>query len=651
MDKEIYSKKHIKPLIPLKKCFKKKVIGFDIETHGRKNKFVLACFWCDDTSLQRKFRSVEEMKHWLDNDKALRNCMFVATNLAFDFLGSFMDDHEHYKLSERSGHLYSATFYQYKDRKKPLKFYDTINFHKASVETLGNLIGIPKMEHPSCFAKLPKNELEWEELFLYCMNDAKVSAEFFNKIIVPFIDKFNSRLKCTIASESLEIFRRKYLKGIYRVCSAEMHTLIRKAYYGGRTETFRRGEYSNVTCYDINSLYPWCLLKEYPDPNTAIYMEELNEKAIYRYEGVCYIEGVQEYRFIPPLPFRNDDGKLLFPVGEIKGHYTFVELRHALKNGLKINSYGEGVLYTKTCSPFKEFIKDIYKKRQELQKEGNPLEIMYKLVMNSLYGKWAFNYQLKHELIHMSELSQDQIRECDNFTVYGDYAELITDGGHEPTIYSFPIWSAYTTSYARIRLYDYLTMNEEKLLYCDTDSVFFKNGYTLENTSKELGDMKIEKGYPVDKAIFVRPKFYSTGMKAKIKGVRTVKTRAEFLRLLEKPELCEERFVKFRTAAKSKDSHKYGKLTINEIIKVNKKMDLQDSKRVWKGKFSTKQETSIPINLIDGVPEYKYEVDREKAELKMAKLMDLTKDSDFFDKKGEDISKEEYFKNEIDSPL
>lgn len=163
-----------------------------------------------------------------------------------------------------------------------------------------------------------------------------------------------------------------------------------------------------------------------------------------------------------------------------------------------------------------------------------------------------------------------------------------------PPSYSIPIWASYITAYARLKLFSLLREHQEQILYCDTDSVFFANGYTIPD-GELLGELKHE--YNVERAVFVRPKFYYTN-RAKVKGVKTRLDFEKFLELVRGDKIEEVFFTKYRSAIRSKGHHKTGKLTINQIVKRSKELSNEDKKGQWDAPFCVDgKQTSTPIVL------------------------------------------------------
>jgi hypothetical protein len=609
--------------ISIKEHNYKKLMGFDIETHGKENDFVLACFYSDD--IKHTCYTKEEVKKFISHH-SLRNYNIFATNLGFDFLGTLYKDSDRWSVLERNGCIYSFKWYQQiidGELSRPVNFYDTLRLLPFSVERLGNLIGIPKMEHPDCFAQLPKTNKDWKELKTYCMNDARVSYEFIKKIMIPFLKKYNLKFKSTIGSTALSDFRTNHLKIRLFQEPERNREIAFKGYYGGRTETFKRGLHLNVYCFDINSLYPSAMLNKIPNPNKFRHTEKGSLYNIQHKDGVSdVLVRVPETLHIPPLPYHKD-GKLIFPVGTFRGYYNHNELVNAMKYGVEILNIYEQLTYTTSEYFFKSFIEGHYKERLKLQAEKNPLEVMEKNVMNNLYGKFAFNYRKSSSLIpaHDFDFNKHIVNATYVEPMLNNKFMSIEAQNIEAPIYSFPIISSYITSYARITMYNFLSdaRIKDKIISMDTDSIFLDDYNGEIATSNKLGDMKLEKGYPIPKGVFIRPKMYKT-FKPKCKGFKfnyvakqgELTANEQFNLMLKGKALTQERFIKFRSAIRSKEHHKNGILKPNQIIQITKELDLEDTKRIWNNKFNENvSERSKPL-VIDYKEELKLRVQQEE---------------------------------------
>jgi hypothetical protein len=601
-----------------------KLYGFDIETSGDKNIFVMGSIYRDNEKYV--FWNKKEMQDFILNNRNLRNSVLFATNLSFDFLVLFGDNYKmlsQFEFIIRGSDIINVT-YKNKKSKYSVHFSDTMNFIKFGVETLGKILNIPKMKKPNFLGKKPKNETQRKQLELYNINDSKISYEFAEFLQKGF-NKVGGNMKYTIASTSKSIFTNKYLKRWIKQPLKKDIKEIFKAYYGGRTECLQRGFIKDAFYYDINSLYPSVMEKyQYPDPNYLKYEKDkkLISELIKHYEGVALCKFICPKSLnIPLLPFRTED-KLLFPSGTFTNWQTFAEIRKAISLGYKV--YPEECYYsTKTFNPFKEFVKDLYKTRMDLKNIGNPLELVYKIILNSFYGKlcqrieqsklyFVFSQEDKNiinkmfkENIERQEkgLSERYHIDTPDYITYKENGKIF----HEPRIYYItdldrevfptfinPILGLYVTSYARLELYKLFERVQKlkgEIYYCDTDSLITD---TELSTSSDLGDIKKE--YDIKEGLLIKPKFYylkSYDDKEifKIKGIRGVKSYEQFYDIIKNGHYEYIKFTKF------KESIRRG-FAFNQKIPVYKELDLEDNKRIWKNKKINIDclEKSIPIH-------------------------------------------------------
>lgn len=589
-----YDMNTIKVLKPREPKFKqpKPFIGFDIETDPNDKHRVL-CICIKNDEFKKVFYSTEEFIAEISHKK-YRGYHFIATNLPFDFFGVFQDYPEHISMVERNGRIYKLTFHQHTYngiRKHNIHFYDTLNYFPASVQALGDILNQPKFEHPSFFPNKPQSPEQWNELVDYCYQDAYISYKFMQDIYVAWLRENKLQFKTTMASTALIDFRTNDLKKPLYV-KQEFHNIIFAAYYGGRTETFRRGLAKNVYCYDFNSLYPSCMCGMMPDPNSAKHNAQMTQYYIDNYNGFTYVDGYQADTFIPVLPVKNE-GRLIFPTGHIKGFYSHIEIRKAQANGFTVHAFGEGVFYTKEIDLFTSYVQRHYSKRLEYKAHKNPLEVMEKLAMNSLYGKFGFNYRETSTYQHKDQKIDLKNWETTTIVPTGDYFYIKAQGNEIPTSYSFPELSAHITAKARLKLYDELQKNKESILYCDTDSIFIQHE---AESRTELGLLKLEKGYPKKKCVFIRGKFYKIDDKIKCKGV-TRMSIYQWRRVMQGKKIQQKRFIKYRTAMRS-HIVSTGVKRMNEEYVQKKLLGLEDTKRVWDKAFSQHElQTSKPIQL------------------------------------------------------
>jgi len=572
-------------LKPLRSKIKKKfnLYGFDVETFGNKNKFYCCSIYSDD--FQKTYYDKNDFLNDLKTLNRFRECTIVATNLGFDYHAIFnKKENKNFNWIMRGSDFINARtyvkdkkFHKYrkeknkegkrkiKDRKYKIEFIDTYNFVKSSVEDLGKMIKLNKLRTPHFIGRRPKNQSERLYMERYNLRDSEISYRFIKYLFNEF-RKLNTEPKFTIASTSMNCFRRNYLKDSYYQPDKDHLINMFNGYFGGRTEAFKRGRIEKHNLYDINSLYPFVMQKEYPDPNSMRYRKYGTIEYIKEFEGVSEVEINIDNIDVPLLPLRTN--KVIFPLGRFKAWYSHVELRKALELGYVIIDIKRQYYFKKTCRPFYDFVNDMYKARQKYKK-GNIMNLTVKLLMNSLYGKFGQKFLDKSEWQPFNHTTAE-LKKLKTFEVKNGYIYMKKD--RDPSCFCIPIWAIYTTAYGRLELYDYL--NKYDTAYCDTDSIITKEEIL---SSDQLGGMKLE--LYIKTGIIVKPKFYRLNEKVKIKGIGMKLLLKDFEEILCKKTVKYNKFVKFA------ESQRRG-LVPNEIIEIEKNLSLEDDKRIWIGSFS-----------------------------------------------------------------
>jgi len=575
-----------------------KIFGFDIETYDNNKKFYCASIYGGTPRTNQTFFSKDELiEHF--KLKRFGNSIVVASNLSFDFFGTLFkkEDIFNFKLLFQGSNLIWARTYlkggkffkKYSKNREKVVFLDTLNYAKMSVEQLGKLSGCRKLETPSFIGRKPQNKAEKEEMVKYNMQDAKVSKKGLEFLYDAFY-KMGSSQRTTIASTSMSIFKNKYLNDEYFRQPVWILDKILEGYYGGRTEAFSRGRIKDYYYYDINSLYPSVMRDyNYPNPNTCRWNRKNTTDYIHQFDGMSKVT-LSVYpdsnSFVPYMPFRGES-KLIFPVGKFTGWYTHFEIRKAIDYGYNILKVHETFYYKENCSPFKGFVDDLYSLRKKLKAENNKMEYVVKIVMNSLYGKFAQGFRNKDNLIPFDH-TLEELNKLDHFEVMGDFIRVKKEF-QSPANFCIPIWASHVTAYARDRLYNYLKISDP--VYCDTDSIITKKKFPESN---ELGMLKLE--HYIEDGIIVKPKMYAIkNQLAKVKGVAKKFTFDGFITMLRNPEIHMHKFCKPREAIRRG-------FTPNEIIEITKSLSLEDDKRFWGKEFDFESlYHSSPLIIDEGV--------------------------------------------------
>jgi DNA polymerase type B, organellar and viral len=163
---------------------------------------------------------------------------------------------------------------------------------------------------------------------------------------------------------------------------------IYSAYFGGRTELFRQGEFASAAQYDVNSAYATALLGlpegrgEWRRSRSWAADGRFSPWGLWR----CSWDLDDELETLTPLPFRAGRG-IFYPVRGA-GWYHTAELKAALRLYPERIRIGEGYVFepASAAKPF-AFVEELYAKRQALAAKGDPAATALKFGLASVWGK------------------------------------------------------------------------------------------------------------------------------------------------------------------------------------------------------------------------------------------------------------------------
>lgn len=170
---------------------------------------------------------------------------------------------------------------------------------------------------------------------------------------------------------------------------SEMVDPVTCGYFGGRIDAIGYGYINPVSHYDIVSAYPSAIRFL---PNLTK-LRWINKRQGTPPRGRLYLARI---RWDIPvcrwgcLPWRSKDGTILWPM-QGEGWYWSHEIEAAVdkfgESNFEFVEYwlAEGQLEY----PFKSLIEEAFAYRAELKAKGHPSHVAVKLVLNSMYGKFA----------------------------------------------------------------------------------------------------------------------------------------------------------------------------------------------------------------------------------------------------------------------
>lgn len=347
-------------------------------------------------------------------------------------------------------------------------------------------------------------EMDNKQVLNYCLDECVQLAQLTDKL-ANAVDSAGIQLTKYIGAGNIaQTYMTKYRLDHHVVhdnaYGDDIQKAIMYAYFGGRSEIYRQGYFREPThVYDINSAYPAQTLhmpslrdakwRKYRGTSSQL-AEAVNE---IRY-GLCYVswDVGETMPYLVPFPRRMSGGNIRYR-SKGKGWYWAAETQAALRH------FGDQVTVheilelepTVTLRPF-AFVEHLAAMRLQAKAAGLPSAQIYKLGLNSLYGKTA---QAKR-------------------------------GNRYPQFQSY-VWAGMITAGTRAMLLDAIAPNRDKVIACATDGVIFTEDVELE-CGNGLGQWE-HKTY--DELLYIQAGVYFCN------GRGINKTRGHILADLHYPEI------------------------------------------------------------------------------------------------------------------
>jgi DNA polymerase type B, organellar and viral len=396
-----------------------------------------------------------------------------------------------------------------------------------------------------------------DEAIKYCKLDCQCLHEILVKFNEIMYKKFNISIHSSLTAPSLSmrLFKTNFMpENTIFSLHGKVEQDIRQSYTGGAVDVYiphnKIGSFFSKTWrtlfyYDVNSLYPTVMSRgDMPIGAPIVFEGDIRAIEPEAY-GFFYCKITSPDNLEHPLLQRrietSEGTRTIAGLGTWHGWICSIEMDNAIKFNYQFEII-KGYQFEKG-NIFKEFIDTMYQLRLEYP-VGHPMNLIAKLMMNSLYGKFGMKDQFSvveifkikdkndkkafRKLVDLWGNSiQDWIVLEDHLVVIRDKVlDLKTDP--EDAAYSFggteiniAIASAIT-AYARSFMSYFKNNPEFHLYYSDTDSVIIDKALPANLIGSALGQLKLE--YVINKAAFIAPKVYAlitdTGEEViKIKGI------------------------------------------------------------------------------------------------------------------------------------
>lgn len=472
-----------------------------------------------------RFDTPSKFWHWLKRRTAKKQRVMVyAHNWSFDF--TVMKGFD-YTVGQRWKMTKSViegppTILAFRKLKRTIVLLDTLNYFRMPLASLGNALGVPKLE-------MPGEDASTEEWDTYCKNDCDIlrqAVEFY----VGIVKEWDlGSYQFTLASQAFAAFRHRFMHHKILIDNDPLALAIsREAYTGGRVELFHKGKIRRkLYLLDINSQYPYVMSEEevptalltvIRDPSNAELSDILTRRAAV---GDVVIKTPE-----PCVPYVYNS-RLIFPTGTFRVCLSSPELLYCLKRGYVHRIY-RAAIYER-AKVFADYVRFFYGKRLEYEAMGNKeLSFACKILLNSLYGKFGQNGRKYISIGDAPDLSARNYIVLDADSGRFEYRRQFAGveqvlATETESFNSHPAIASHITSAARMLLWRYINIAGRKhVYYCDTDSILVDDsGFSALSSyldPKRLGHLKLE--LETSSAELRGCKDYQIGERIKIKGVR-----------------------------------------------------------------------------------------------------------------------------------
>jgi len=474
--------------------------------------------WC-------RFDRTKDFWNWCEARLHGRTRLYlIAHNWSFDALVTRMFD----ELPERGWKMEGAcldgppVIIRWRRKDKTILVLDSLNWWRDSLKNLAPAAGLPKLRMPSRDASAAR----WDA---YCRRDVRVVLRMITRWADFLIAEDLGGFAPTLASQAFRTFRHRYM--IHQILidtNDSALAMARDAYSGGRVECFRIGRTTGpIYILDVNSMYP-AVMRDAEYPTKLVSVQRLCQPDELRglMRDYCIVAECDVDLREPCLPVRHE-GRLIFPIGALRGTWCTPELKLAMQHGRIVRVHRVAIY--ERAPIFRAFATDIWAQRQKARARKDVVRThQWKILANSLYGKfgqrgrhWEDVKRVRDRSVRTwSELDADTGEWTHYRAIAGTLQRRVEEGeSHE----SHPAIAAHVTAEARSLLWRMmLRAGRDSVLYVDTDSLWLtRSGYLRLRRMidpDKLGALKLER--KAASVSIYAPKDYVVDGARKIKGIR-----------------------------------------------------------------------------------------------------------------------------------
>lgn len=445
--------------------------------------------------------------------------------------------------------------------KHSASFYDIMQFYPEKILAEAYQKHIGKLDKDYLDMKSKRSDFSKEyyrknrnQIRKYCIKDCILTKKLSEHWIKLFFDAFEFYASRWLSSGYLAekiLIKNNVVIPLLDETPEQVNEIATNSTFGGRIELVTRGFVPYVHIYDIKSAYPYAL-SQIPELTKGKWVQstKLNKNALIGFFKIkC---NIPVSKHISPFPFHTKNGKIVFPNGEFITFVTLAELKACEDSSWYEILDSWQYLDDNPVYPYKQFIEFMYQKRQKLKQANNSLELPFKVILNSIYGKTG-----QGERLH---------------TRMGNLLN--------------PIIFSTINGMCRAQIYKFIMDNkiERQVCMIYTDAITTTANLNLH--SEKLGDFSLDVN---GEAYLLQNGFYRVGEKFRNKGLAKIgkDTISDLEPFVDKDGKVKYTFEQTKVGTLRENLNRGTFNNIGKFTKITKDLDINaDRGRFWMGKLT-----------------------------------------------------------------
>lgn len=340
------------------------------------------------------------------------------------------------------------------------------------------------------YAIMEKEEREKPENAAKISEYLKSDCVYLYELISGFVNTYG--LQITQASAAMHQWKRINKK--VPKSDKSFYEEFAPYYYGGRVQCFESGIINtDFSVFDINSAYPYAMMFAHPYSLTYSRTRGYDENGDF-FRVRCRSYGAFPFRGIGGIDGKNFG--LSFPSDDELREYTITNWE--FNSAVETNTIEDIEVIETYCfdehTNFSEYIQYFYNLRLKAKEAGDEANSLFaKLLMNSLYGKFAANPEnyRNHMIVPMDVIGGLSSLGWNFGGELGPWALAEAPLNEDQLHYYNVATGASITGFVRAMLWRAIC-SSKGVLYCDTDSIAVRQAGENVVLGNALGQWKHE---------------------------------------------------------------------------------------------------------------------------------------------------------------